>query len=152
MKVWPSAIKQATVCAGVFFAFVTAAGAIELVTEQEAAYPDDPYGDVRGSPTPGPDVELVTPSQLGLIKSPFNLKIKFRAHGGTEIDRDSVAVIYKKLPAIDLTQRMTPFIRGEGIDMKDAELPPGTHRFRIDVKDSRGRWGAPYFFKISVAK
>jgi hypothetical protein len=47
---------------------------------------------------------------------------------------------------------MTPFIRAEGIDMKDAELPPGTHRFRIDVKDSRGRWGAPYFFKISVAK
>jgi hypothetical protein len=32
MKVWLPAIKQATVCAGVFFAFVTAAGAIQLVT------------------------------------------------------------------------------------------------------------------------
>jgi hypothetical protein len=131
---------------------MNAAKAVQLVTEQEAAYPDDPYGATRGSPTAGPQIEVVSPSLAGLIKSPFDLKIKFKAHGGAEIDRDSVAITYRKVPAIDLTQRIGPYIRADGIDMKDAELPAGTHGFRIDVKDSRGRWAAPFFFRIGVAK
>jgi hypothetical protein len=135
-----------------FFACVVPADAVQLVTEQEAGYPDDPYGIERGGPTPGPEVEVVSPALSGLVKSPFYLKIKFKAHGGAEIDRDSITITYKKVPAVDITQRIRSAIRADGIDLTDAELPAGIHPFRIDVKDSRGRRAAPVFFKIGVAK
>lgn len=144
------AIKPATVC--LFFACTLPANAIQLVTEQEAAYPDDPYGSERGGPTASPEVEIVSPALSGLVKSPFYLKIKFKAHGGAEIDRDSIVITYKKVPPIDITQRIRSSIRDDGIDLADAELPAGIHPFRIDLKDSRGRRAAPYFFKIGVAK
>jgi hypothetical protein len=128
------------------------AGAVQLVTEQEAAYPDDPYQRSRGGPTPGPQIEIVSPALSALVKSPFHLKIRFKAHGGAAIDRDSITITYKKLPAIDVTQRINGFIHADDVDVIEAELPPGIHPFQIDVKDSRGRWAAPLFFKIGIAK
>jgi hypothetical protein len=38
------------------------------------------------------------------------MKLEFRAFGGSKIDPDSVVVTYLKDPAIDITQRITPFI------------------------------------------
>jgi hypothetical protein len=85
-------ITSAIACVSIFFACVAPADAVQLVTEQEAGYPDDPYGIERGGPTPGPEVEVVSPALSGLVKSPFYLKIKFKAHGGAEIDRDSITI------------------------------------------------------------
>jgi hypothetical protein len=144
-------IRSAVVCISLCFA-CSSARAVPLVTEQEAAYPDDPYGEVRGSPTPGPSVEVISPALLGLIRSPFHLKISFKAYAGATIDRDSIMITYRKIPAIDITQRIGGFIRSDSIDLADAELPAGTHPFRVDVRDSRGRWGTPLFFKIGVGK
>jgi hypothetical protein len=144
--------RRAAICIGVVLASSAPASAVELVTAQEASYPDDPYGETRGSPTAGPQVEIVSPAVTALIKSPFQLKVRFRAHGGASIDAESIAITYRKVPAVDVTQRIKPFIAGDTIDIKDAELPSGAHAFRIDVRDSRGRWAAPFFFKISVAK
>jgi len=152
MRIVWSIFMHTMFCVGLICTSMNAAGAVQLVTEQEAGYPDDPYGETRGSPTAGPEVEIVSPSLAGLIKSPFNLKIRFKAHGGAEIDRDSIALTYRKVPAIDITQRIGPYIRADGIDLNDAELPAGMHAFRIDVRDSRGRWAAPYLFRIRVAK
>jgi hypothetical protein len=152
MRIDRSIIMRTMFCAGLICSSMNAASAVQLVTEQEAGYPDDPYGETRGSPTAGPEVEVVSPSLAGLIKSPFNLKIRFKAHGGAQVDRDSIAITYRKVPAIDITQRIGPYIRADGIDMNDAELPAGAHGFRIDVRDSRGRWAAPFLFKIRAAK
>jgi hypothetical protein len=152
MKIWLAAIAQLAISAGFCHAFVMSAGAVQLVSEQEAAYPDDPYQRSRGGPTPGPQIEVVSPALSGLIKSPFHLKIKFKAHGGAAIDRDSITITYKKIPPIDITQRINAFIHVDDIDIAEVELPPGTHPFEIDVRDSRGRWAAPVYFKIGVAK
>jgi hypothetical protein len=140
------------VACSVYFLCVAAAGAIELITEQEAALPDDLTGSGRGGPTRGPDVVLVSPPpNAGLVKSPLTLKIRFKPHGGAKIDRDSILVTYKKLPAIDMTQRLAQFIRADGIEVQAAEVPPGAHRIRIDVKDSDGRSTTDYLI-ITVAK
>jgi len=40
---------------------------------------------------------------------------------------------------VDLTPRVKAFVQPTGIDMPDAQLPPGDHLVRIDVKDSEGR-------------
>lgn len=152
MRPWPAATQRLIACVGLLLTLVAQASAVQLVTEREAAYPDDPYGgDTRGSPTAGPQIELISPALSGLINSPFRLKVEFKAHGGASINTDSIIITYKKIPAIEITQRMQAFISSQGIDIADAELPAGTHPFRIDVKDSRERWRALYF-KISVAK
>jgi hypothetical protein len=129
-------------------AAATPAAAIQLVTEQEAALPPDrmPALELRGSPTRRPSAVIVSPPQsAGVVKSPVSLKIKLQAHGGAKIDPDSIVVTYKKTPAIDITQRIMPFITADGIDVPDAEVPPGTHEFRIELKDKDGHPGGTDF-------
>ncbi len=131
-----------------FLAAATPAAAIQLVTEQEAALPPDriPALELRGSPTRRPSAVIVSPPpSAGVMKSPVSFKVKLQAHGGARIDPDSIVVTYKKTPAIDITQRIMPFITADGIDVPDAEVPPGTHEFRIELKDKDGHPGGTDF-------
>jgi hypothetical protein len=152
MMRWLPPTAQFVLSALFFLGFVTAGAAFQLVSEQESAYPDDPDQRRRGAPTAGPQIEVVSPALSGLITSPFHLKIRFKAHGGAAVDRESITITYKKIPAIDVTQRINGFVVGDDIDIAEAELPAGTHQFEITVRDSRGRWAAPLFFRISIAK
>jgi len=132
----------------------TPATAFELITADEAALPGGavPMLELRGSPTRRSGIVVVSPPPgAGLIHSPLDLKLRFQAFGGAEIDPDSVIVTYLKQPAIDITQRIAPFIAASGINIAQAEVPPGTHQFRIEVKDKSGRIGATEF-SFAVAK
>jgi hypothetical protein len=80
----------------------------------------------------------------------MHLQLKFESFGGAKIDTDSVKVTYMKSPSVDLTPRLKPFVKPDGIDMPDAELPPGDHVIRVDVKDSEGRT-ATTSFTLKVA-
>ena len=115
--------------------------ALELITAQEARLPDDPEG-MRYGVALGPAIIVLSPSPAaGFIRSPFALRIKFQSRGGAEIDADSVLLTYKKVPPIDLTQRVRSFITPERMEVDNVEAPPGQHRIRIDVKDNRGHTG-----------
>jgi hypothetical protein len=46
------------------------------------------------------------------------------------------------MPAVDLTERARSFITPNGIEIKDAKVPPGTHTIRISVSDTEGRSGS----------
>jgi hypothetical protein len=63
---------------------------------------------------------------------------------------DSITVTYMKMPAINITQRLMPFIRADGIDVPNAEVPPGTHQIRIELKYTDGGVGGK-IFTIQVA-
>ena len=58
---------------------------------------------------------------------------------GNKIDLDTLRVTYLKSPEVDLMPRLVRFIQRSGIDIPDAELPPGEHSFRIEVSDTEGR-------------
>ena len=146
------------VCAIAFsaapFAAITPAEAFELISPAEAALPAGtiPALDLRGSPTRRPNVIVVSPPPgAGLVYSPLNLKLNFRAFGGAQINLDSVVVTYIKQPAIDITQRIQPYITADGIDVLQAEVPPGEHKFWIELKDQDGRIGGGEF-TFEVAK
>jgi hypothetical protein len=129
-------------------AAATPAAALELVTPAEAALPAGtvPSLDLRGSPTRRPLVTVVSPPpSAGLVHSPLDLKLLFRAFGGAEIDPGSVVVTYLKDPAIDITQRLTPFITAAGIDVPQANVPAGKHQFWIELKDKDGHVGGGEF-------
>ncbi len=110
-----------------------------LISADEAKLPP-PKGAVgvatRGI-TRGPNVAYIGAADV--TKSPMRLQLKFESFGGAKIDTDSLKVTYVKTPAVDLTPRLKPFVKSDGIDMPDAELPAGDHLIRVDVKDSDGR-------------
>jgi hypothetical protein len=147
-----AAVTNAAIFITICHLSIGAAGAFQLITEQEAALPDDTSGSRRSGVTRGPQVIFVAPPpNAGLVTSPLDLRIKFKAYGGAGIDRDSIVVTYKKIPSIDLTKRLMPFVGADGIDARDAELSPGVHRIRIDVKDTDGRSATAYIL-IKVGK
>jgi hypothetical protein len=113
MQSWAPRITPAIACVSVFFACVAPADAVQLVTEQEAGYPDDPYGIERGGPTPGPEVEVVSPALSGLVKSPFYLKIKFKRMAA----RRSIAI---RLPSP--IRRFPPSTSRSGSDQRFAPM------------------------------
>jgi len=137
-KTWVALVAIALLMTG-------AARATQLITEDEAKLPP-PKGAIaadRRGILRGPKVEIVSPS--GAAHSPLRLHLKFESFGGATINPDSVKVIYLRSPNVDLTPRVKPFIQADGIDMPQAELPPGEYMVRVDVKDSDGRPGTASF-------
>lgn len=141
-------------------AFAVALGAaanaqtLQLVTPEEAALPPGaaPSLEFRGSPSRRPSIQVVSPPQsAGLEHSPLELKLRFHAFGGAEIDPELVVVTYLKNPAIDVTQRLAPYITADGIVIDHAELPAGDHQFWVELKDKSGRVGTAQF-NVQVAK
>ena len=141
-------------CAAVFGA-VTAmpipARAAPLITAEEAALPPQ-KGAVLNSGrgiTRGPKIQ-VPDAETGAQTSPMRFQVKFQTFGGSSIDLEALKVTYLKTPVVDLTPRIKPFAQPNGIDMPDAQLPPGDHLVRIDVKDSDGR-AASMSFLLKIA-
>ena len=130
---------------GLIAAIPGAAQATQLITEEEAKLPP-PKGAIttdRRGILRGPKVEVVSPGDA--VSSPLRLQLKFESFGGAKIDPDSVKVIFLRTPNVDITSRVKPFIQADGINMQDAELPPGEYVVRVDIKDSDGRPGTASF-------
>jgi len=135
------AIATCTVLAAAFAA--APATALQLITDSEAALPPAPNAGHERGISRGPTIVVVSPQPYaGTIKSPLTFKVLFEGHGGTAINVNSVLLTYLKKPTIDLTQRLEPYITPGGIDVEDAEVPPGTHTIRINVTDTDGRPGS----------
>lgn len=133
----------------IFLLPAATASAAALITAEEAALPAM-KGAVANSNrgiTRGPKI---TVTEESAAKSPIRFQVKFQPLGGSTIDPEGVKVIYLKQPNVDLTPRVKPFVQPAGIDMPDAQLPPGDHLVRIDVKDSEGRVStASFLLKIA---
>ena len=124
---------------GASLALAGTAGAMTLITEDEAKLPPSVTGLARGGITLGPGIVVVAPAPEREVKAPFAVKVKFQPHGGSKINASTVKVIYLKRPTVDLTPRLKPAISDTGIDLSDAIAPPGTHDIEIEVTDDAGR-------------
>jgi hypothetical protein len=120
-------------------AFCTGAGALDLITVDEANLPAAPKMATRGGITRGPGIKVISPAPDSQVKAPFAMKVDFQPHGGVKIDASSVKITYLKKPAVDLTPRLKPAISESGISLTDANVPAGTHDLKIDVTDADGR-------------
>jgi hypothetical protein len=121
------------------------AHATQLITAAEAELPP-PKGAIpvdRRGILRAPKVELISPN--GPDHSPFRLLLTFEPHGGTTINPDSVKIVYLRTPNVDLTPRVKPFVQAGGIDVPDAEVPPGEYAIKVDVKDTDGHPGTAIF-------
>ena len=141
-------ILYAAACGAAVCFASDAARAIVLITPQEAALPDAVGAqqfDKRGVTRAPKILELSPAPDAGAVRSPVNLLVKFESYGGAAIDPLSVKVVYLKNPNINLTQRISTSVTASGIDVHSAEVPPGTHNIRVEVKDNVGRMGTVIF-------
>jgi hypothetical protein len=118
-----------------------------LITGPEAVLPTLPTESLitRAGVTRGPKIVMLSPSGDANVQSPLRLRLKFETFGGAKIDLASVKVTYLKNPIVDLTKRLEAVTQADGIDVAAAEVPPGVHHIRVNVKDSEGRAGAASF-------
>jgi hypothetical protein len=136
-----SRLHRLIVAIAVVFGLATAARAEMLISMTEAELPSVPDAGLttRGI-TRGPAVEQIAPTpDAKNLRSPFPLTIRFAARNNAAIDKNAVKLTYMKAKGVDLTSRIKPFLNDDGIDMREAEVPPGVHVLRLDVKDSQGR-------------
>jgi hypothetical protein len=124
-----------------------------LITADESARPTPPGSTpvaARGI-TRGPKITLLSPAAGASAASPIDLKLKFESFGGTSIDPNSLHVTYLKTPAVDLTDRVKSFAQSGGLEMPQAELPPGDHVIKVELTDSDGHV-ATSTFMLKVAQ
>jgi len=119
------------------------ARAVTLISEEEARRPaaDAAAGLDQRAITRGPTIKVISPSGL-TTTSPLALKVAFEPRGGSSINVAAVTVTYLRSPAVDLTERLRPFITAGGIALEAADVPAGRHAVRIEVRDAEGRRSA----------
>jgi hypothetical protein len=117
---------------------------IVLISAEEANLPEPLDVFPPRAITRGPHVELVKAADSQL-RSPLHFQLKFRSFGGATINLNTLHLTYLRSPPLDLTPRVRPFAQPTGIDIPDAEVPPGNHLFRVDLDDSDGRKTAATF-------
>lgn len=143
-------------CAGLLTAFMVtahpfdAAAGVVLITPDEAQLPTPKGVFAPRAITRGPHIEL-SDSDSGELRSPLRLQLKFKGFGGASINLDSLHVTYLKQPNVDLTSRVRPYVQPAGIEIPDAEAPPGQHFVRVEIQDSEGRRTVTTFL-LNVAK
>jgi len=142
-----SSLKTKNVLAAMVLVSSQAWAGTVLITKQEASLPPELIADSR-SITRGPRIELIQPGETAY--SPMHFQLKFQSYGRSEINTESLRVIYLRTPEIDITPRVLRFARPAGIDIPDAEVPAGEHSIRVQVTDSEGRSRSSVFtFKIA---
>lgn len=131
-------VKMFTFGALLISSAMVSAQPIQLIKDDEAKLP---MGTVVASRaiTRGPGVKLVSPESVP--GKSFPLKIAFEPRGGAQVDVASVKVEYLKNPVVDLTERVKPGIKADGIDLASVNVPSGAHPLRVTVRDSEGRQG-----------
>lgn len=85
----------------------------------------------------GPVIEVVEPLNGGRGPMPIQVLIRFTPRS-EPVDLASLKVTLVKFIQIDITDRIRPFVTPEGIQVKEAKIPPGKHRVRIAVSDKAG--------------
>jgi hypothetical protein len=125
-----------------------------LITDDEGKFVPAPPSDLnfRAGVSRGPSITVLSPTPgEGNLQSPFHLQLKFEGRGGAEIDPESLRLTYTKSPAVDLTARVKPFVKPDGLDVPEASVPPGNHTLRAQIKDKDGRPGS-VTFTLKVSK
>jgi hypothetical protein len=134
----------ASLVAGLAFS-ASAAQAFELVSLQEhqATLTAPELLSPKTSPVAGaPWIDVVEPRMGSVITSPTGIQLVFQASASSVVRPETFKVLYGRL-RLDITQRLlgAASISAQGIAVKGASLPKGSHRLLLSIEDSLGRQG-----------
>jgi hypothetical protein len=97
----------------------------------------------RSVPMPGaPLIQVRSPSIVDELKAPFPIRVEFEAGEGSEVLPATFKVYYGFLK-LDITDRVVQKVRVErgGVTIEEADIPSGSHKLVLQIKDSKGRLG-----------
>jgi hypothetical protein len=105
-------------------------GAAEPLTAKTVAVPG------------APQIEIVHPRLDTPVVSPTAIQLMFVPAASSVVRPETFKVLYGRL-RIDITQRLinAAKVTAEGISVKEASLPKGSHRLLISIEDLQGRQG-----------
>lgn len=117
-----------------------AAGDLWFISPEEAAFApatEDNLIRSRGLNSKGPRIDVLKPADDIPQQSPLEIQVRFHPNPAT-VNPESVKVQLVKFIAIDITDRVKPYLSESGINVKEANIPPGHHLVRITVSDGKG--------------
>jgi hypothetical protein len=94
-------------------------------------------------PLDAPVIDVITPKLDGSITSPTPILLKFVPKSPANVKPDSFKAYYGTFQ-IDITNRLLGVaqVTAQGINLKEAALPKGSHKITLNVQDSEGRVGS----------
>jgi hypothetical protein len=141
----PTSWLKAPLLAIGLFVLAVNSWAFELVSAQEmnaSLTAAEPLM-TKAAAVPGaPQIEIVFPRLDGPVASPTAIQLTFVPAASSSVRPETFKVLYGRL-RIDITQRLVNAakITAEGISVKEASLPKGTHRLLLSIEDQQGRQG-----------
>jgi hypothetical protein len=87
----------------------------------------------------GPEIQVVSPPDGAVLRSPIAVEIRFTPTADSHIDRESLRVTVEKLWTMDITDRVRPYLKGNEISIVAADIPKGQHTINISIADEDGR-------------
>lgn len=107
---------------------------------------------ITNSSGDGPLISIESPGESGTVNSPAAIRVLFQpGPSGEPANPDSFKFLLKKLITIDLTDRVTDYVTADGIDVDEADIPPGKYKFEMRIADMAGNESARQF-KMRVVK
>lgn len=129
--------------------------AVQLVTlvEADASRNAPPVQEASSDPADpmAPQITIVDPDSIDKkIKNPFTMEVLFKSKDGNPVDFKSFQALYGSLK-LDITSRlMKEAVKtSTGIKLSNVNVPSGTHRILLRIKDSQNRLAEKeLFFKV----
>jgi len=129
--------------------------AVQLVTSAEAAASRNapPVQEASSDPADpmAPQITIIDPDSIDkAIKNPFTMEVLFKSKDGIPVDFKSFQALYGSLK-LDITSRlMKEAVKtSTGIKLSNVNVPSGTHRILLRIKDSQNRLAEKeLFFKV----
>ena len=126
--------------------FITPAEAAMAPTAQTDPLQGGDHVNIAGEAIDvGPVIEVKRPIIGVPQNSPIEIVVKFvpRSH---PIDLSTLEVELVKFINIDITDRVAAYTTEQGIQLKEADVPEGAHRVRIELADTTGALSVREFF------
>ncbi len=129
----------------VWIGLLGSAQAFELVSRQEmhaSLAAPEPLRAKAGLTPGAPVIEVVAPKLNAPISSPSTIELLFLSAAPSAVRPDTFKAQYGRL-RIDITERLlnNTKVTAQGITVKEASLPKGSHRLLLSIEDSEGRQG-----------
>ena len=119
---------------------------LDLLTEEEAAQPAaKSYGFSSRERSDGPIIEVENPTLDAEEGKLTALRIKFAPKAGEGVNLETLKVECLKQKNIDLTLRIKPYAKNDGIYVEKFKMPAGSYHFRVGVGDYQGRFSEKEF-------
>ena len=132
-------------CIALLCGLLGPAQAFELVSKQEmqaSLAAPEPLRAKAGITPGAPVIEVVSPRLDAPITSPSSIALLFQSAAPSSVRPETFKAQYGRL-RIDITERLLKAtqITAQGITVKEASLPKGSHRLLLSIEDSEGRQG-----------